>query len=99
MECVVESLIWIGLGLVKVQLARSMICWLLDAGEVTMGDFGKWRVEKMRDSSTPLIVRMGVDQSLSDEQVVNRVMKELRGLLSKHFDVDSAKRGPKRCFL
>ena len=66
-ECIVKSLIQTGLGLLKVQLTGSVICWLLDAGNVTVGGYDKWRVEKMRDSSTPLIVLMGVDQSLSDE--------------------------------
>ena len=50
-----------------------------------MGDFGKWRVEKMRDASAPLIVLMGVDQSLSDEQVANGVMRGSRGLLPEAF--------------
>ena len=66
-ECIIESLIRSGLGLFKVQLAGSVIHSLLNAGEVTVGDFGKWRVEKMRDSSAPSIVLVGVDQSLLDE--------------------------------
>ena len=67
------------------QLVGSVIRSLLDAGEVTVGDFGKWREEKMRDSSAPSIVLMGVDQSLSDEQVANGVMRGSRGLLPKAF--------------
>ena len=62
-----------------------MICSLLDVGEVTVGDFGKWRVEKMRDSSAPSIVLMGVAQSLLDEQVANGVMRGSRGLLPEAF--------------
>ena len=83
-ECIVESLIRTGLGLFKVQLAGSVIRWLLDAREVTMGILAR-RVEKMRDSSAPSIVLMGVDQSLPDKQVVNGVMKGSCGLLPEAF--------------
>ena len=50
-----------------------------------MGDFGKWRVEKMPDSSAPLITLMGVGQSLSDEQVANGVMRGSCGLFPEAF--------------
>ena len=80
-QCVVESLIRTGLGLFKVQLAGAVIRPLLNSGVVTVGAFGEWKVERMRESSAPSIVLMGVDRSLSDEQVAQGVMRGSRGLL------------------
>ena len=80
-QCVVESLIRTGLGLFKVQLAGAVIRPLLNSGVVTVGAFREWKVERMRESSAPSIVLMGVDRSLSDEQVAQGVMRGSRGLL------------------
>ena len=46
-----------------------------------MGQFGVWQVEKMRESSAPSVVLMGVERSLSDEQVAQGVIRGTRGLL------------------
>ena len=55
---------------------------LLNSSVVTMGAFGEWKVEWMREPSA-LHRFMGVDRSLSDEQVAQGVMRGSRGLLPK----------------
>ena len=54
---------------------------LLAAKGITMKQFGLWKVEKMRDSSAPSLVLMGVERSLSDEQVAQDVIWGTRGSL------------------
>ena len=66
-QCAIESLVRTGVGLFKVQLASEFVGPLLAAKGITVGQFGVWQVEKMRDSSAPSVVLMGVERSLSDE--------------------------------
>ena len=80
-DCAIESLVRTGVGLFKVQLASDFAGPLLAATEITVGRFGVWQVEKMRDSSAPSVVLMGVERSLSDEQVALGVIRGTRGLL------------------
>ena len=63
------------------QLVGVVIRPLLNSGVLTVGAFGEWKVERMRESSAASIVLMGVDRSLSDEQVAQGVMRGSRGLL------------------
>ena len=80
-QCAIESLVRTGVGLFKVQLASEFVGPLLAAKGITVGQFGVWQVEKMRDSSAPSVVLMGVERSLSDEQVAQGVIRGTRGLL------------------
>ena len=61
------------------QLAATVIGPVLGAGEIAIDGFGVWKVEKMRESSGPSIVFMGVDLSVSDEAVAQGVMLGSQG--------------------
>ena len=77
----IESLVRTGVGLFKVQLAGCVVGAVLAAKGFTVGNFGDCLVEKMRDFSAPSVVLMGVERSLTDEQVANGVLRGTRGLL------------------
>ena len=81
LDCIIESLARTSVGLFKVQLAAAVIGPVLGVGEIAVDGFGVWKVEKMRESSAPSIVLMGVDLSVSDEAVAQGAMLGSRGEL------------------
>ena len=80
-----RTMVRTGRGAVRVE-ASPVVAEMLGVmaerqSELSLGDFGFWRVERQRPSAAPSLVVMGVPRGLTDQEVQQRLLIGSRSLV------------------